>query len=149
MLVKDVMTRKVITLSEKATFLEVLSTFRKHKITGAPVVDAKGKISGIVSEKDLLFKLFPSEKDFYKNIEYYQNDLRREEVFSEVRKLRALKIMSKNVIYVNEDDHVLTACALLLIHNIRRLPVLRDGKVVGIVTTNNVFKNYLTQVISK
>ena len=148
MLVKDVMTKKVILIREKATFREILQTFRKNKISGAPVVDAKNNLVGIVSEKDLLFKLFPSEKEFYKNIEFYQSVSQRENIFTGVKKLTAGKIMSKNVIYVDENDHVLTACAQLLIHNIRRLPVLRNGKIIGIVTTGNVFKNYLSHTVT-
>ncbi len=149
MRVKDVMTKCVITLSEHASFDDILKIFRKNKISGAPVVNNEKKLVGIISEKDLLYKLFPSEKEFYKNVEYYFNESHRNDDFSRIRRLKASKIMTRDVIYANEDDHILTACAMLLIHNIRRLPVVKDGKIVGIVTTNNVFKNYLSHATSK
>jgi len=137
------MRKKVRTISPDWKFSQIIKFFTKHKISGAPVVNKKGRVIGIISEKDLLFKLFPSEEDFYKNIEYYFGKVATDEELKAVSNLNALKVMEKNVISVGPDDHVLSACAMLLIHHIRRLPVIDKGKLVGIVTTNDVFRNYL------
>ncbi len=144
MLIKDVMTKKVITIPLHFNFLQILRLFVKQNITGAPVVDKKGKVLGIISEKDLIFALFPNEKEFYKNMEFYMTETRREDLVKDVGKLKAEKLMRKNFLFVGPDDHILTACASLLLHNIRRLLVMDKGKLVGIVTTNDVFKNYLS-----
>ena len=149
MLIKDVMSRKVITIPPKYSFTQILELFKKYDITGAPVVDKHGKVLGIISEKDLIYALFPKQKEFYRNMEYYMTDSRREDAIKDVVKLNASKIMRKKYIFVKPDDHILTACSQLLIHNIRRLLVMDKRHLVGIVTTNDVFKNYLTHLINK
>ena len=149
MLVSEVMTRKVITFSPSDSFSKVIKLLLSHKISGAPVVNKKGKVVGVISEKDLFYKLFPSEKKFYKDIKYYMNHENLVKESKKVYRLKVKNLMSRNIISVRSDDHILTACSLILIHNIRRLPVIDDGKLVGIVTTNNIYKNFLLSLAKK
>lgn len=147
MLVKEVMSRKVRSLSPNETFSQIVKFLVKHRISGAPVVNKKGKVVGIVSEKDLLYKLFPSEKTFYKDPEYYMDYNRIESDAAKVRKLTAKHFMTKEVISVASDDHILKACSVFIFNKIRRLPVMDDGKLVGIVTTNDIYKKFLTVIL--
>ncbi len=149
MLVRDLMTSRVYTISSADSFSEIVSLLIKKRISGAPVVDKSGKVVGIISEKDLFYKLFPSQKQFYKNIEYYMNFERIEKESKKVSKLKARNFMSKKIISIRSDDYILKACSLFLIHNIRRLPVIDDGKLVGIVTTNNIYKNFLSNLVKR
>lgn len=146
MKVSDVMTRKLFLISEDLKFFDIVKFLVRHKISGAPVVDKNKNLVGLISEKDLLYKLFPSQKQFYKDIEYYFNHERLLEDAKKVLKMTARDIMRKEVIFISPDDNVLTACSLLLIHNIRRLVVVEKGKLVGIVTTNNLYKNFLLSI---
>ncbi len=149
MLVREVMTRKVYTVSATESFSNIVKLLVKRKISGVPVVNKKGKVIGIISEKDLFFKLFPSQKKFYKDIKFYMNFENIENDAQAIKKLKAKDFMSKEVISVSPDDHILKACSLSGLHNIRRLPVIEKGKLVGIVTTNNIYKNFLASFISK
>lgn len=146
MLVRDVMTKKVLTLSPSDSFSKAVKFLLKNKITGSPVVNTKGKIIGIISEKDLFHKLFPSEKKFYQDLEYYMNFENLEKEAVRVSRLKVRNLMSRRVIFVHPDDHILKACSLLLLNNIRRLPVIDRGQIVGIVTTNNIYKNFLVHL---
>ena len=143
MLVKDVMTKRVVTVLPEDSFARIVKLLIKKKISGVVVVNKKGKVVGVISEKDLLYKLFPSQKAFYKNLKYYMN---YDNVFrdaAKITKLKAKNLMTKKIISINSSDDILKACSLFLIHNIRRLPVIDNGRLVGIVSTNNIYKNFL------
>ena len=149
MLVRELMTKKVYTVRESERFGTIVNLLIAKKISGVPVINKNNKLIGIISEKDLLHKLFPKEEDFYKDINYYKNFRKIELEASHLSDLTAQDIMTKKVITVRPDNHVLVACSLIAIHDIRRLPVVDNGRIVGIVTTNNLYKSYLSSFISK
>ena len=110
MIAKDIMTRDVITVSPATTVKGVAMALIKNQISGAPVADKSGKIIGIVSESDIVAK---KGKD--------------------VR-----SIMSKKVISVVEETPVEEIAELMTTHHIKRLPVMNDGRVVGIVSRADI-----------
>src|SRR3989344_7000552 len=149
MLVRDVMTKHVFTLNLGDSFDKIVDLLSQKKLSGAPVIDKKKKVVGVISEKDLFHKIFPSQKAFYKDPEYFMNFDRLEKDAKGILKITAKKIMSRKVIYVQPEDHILKACSLFMMHNVRRLPVLDNGKLVGIVTTGNIFRNFLSHIVEK
>lgn len=142
------MTRTVHTISPSASFSEIVKVLSERKISGVPVVNKKGKVIGLISEKDLLFRLFPTQEEFYKDPEYYMNFDNVEKNSADIKNLTAKDIMSKDVVSVSSEDHILKACSYLLMKNIRRLPVIDKGKLVGIVTTGNIYKRYLSHFVN-
>lgn len=145
MLVKNAMTsKKIYTLSPEDSFEKIVKFLVDHKISGAPVVNKKGKLVGVVSEKDLFYKLFPSEDVFYKDPDYYMDFDRIEEDAVSAKKLKAKDLMTRKLITIGPDEHILKACSLFIKNKIRRLPVIKKGKLIGVVTTNDVYKRFLT-----
>src|SRR5882672_11342967 len=114
--VKEVMTRNVISFKEDTTVEEIAQTLTSKRITGAPVVAADGHVVGIVSEID---------------------------VFSKKGKL-ARDIMSPNVITVTEDTGIDEAARLLIGEKIRRVPVIKRGKMVGLLSRSDVLDFFAT-----
>jgi CBS domain-containing protein len=147
MQVAEVMTSKMHTVFSHASFAEILELLVSKHISGVPVVDKRRRLVGIISEKDLLSHLFPTIEEFYHDIHYYWNHQHIESEAGKITKLTAKELMNPRVVTVSPEDHVLRACALLLIHRIRRLPVVRERQLVGIVTTNNLYKNYLKHLL--
>ena len=147
MKVSEVMTHKVRTVGPEATYSQILKLLIRHKISGLPVVNKKGRVIGIISEKDLFNQLFPSEEIFYKDPEYYMDFNMIEKDDKAVRKIKVKKIMSKEVISIGSDDHVLKACSLFMKYKVRRLPVIDNGKLVGIISTNNIYKHFLARIV--
>jgi len=143
------MTKHVFTLNLGDSFDKIVDLLSQKKLSGAPVIDKKKKVVGVISEKDLFHKIFPSQKAFYKDPEYFMNFDRLEKDAKGILKITAKKIMSRKVIYVQPEDHILKACSLFMMHNVRRLPVLDNGKLVGIVTTGNIFRNFLSHIVEK
>jgi CBS domain-containing protein len=110
--VKEVMTRNVITFREETSLDEVAATLLEKRITGAPVVSAEGHVVGIISETD---------------------------VFSKKGKV-ARDIMSQRVISVTEETGIDEAARLLIGERIRRVPVIRGGKMVGLLSRSDVLE---------
>jgi CBS domain-containing protein len=108
--VKDVMTRNVTTFREDTPIEEITMTLASKRITGAPVVAEEGHVVGIVSESD---------------------------VFSKKGKV-ARDIMSQRVISVSEETGIDEAARLLIGERIRRVPVVRGGKMVGLLSRSDV-----------
>ena len=108
--VKEVMTRNVITFKEDTPVEEIAQTLSSKRITGAPVVAGDGLVVGIVSEVD---------------------------VFTKKGKL-ARDIMSPHVISVTEDTGIDEAARLLAGERIRRVPVIKRGKMVGLLSRSDV-----------
>jgi CBS domain-containing protein len=106
MTAKDLMTTEVITVGPAMTIKQLALTLIKNQISGAPVVDQRGKIVGIVSEADLVAK---KGKD--------------------VR-----SIMNRKVISIVEETPVEEIAQLMSRHKIKRLPVMNGDKMVGIVS---------------
>src|SRR3989344_9012601 len=145
MTVGDVMTTHVLTVQEDASYHDVVNILLQKKITGIPVVDSQGRLCGIISEKDLFHSLFPSPEEFYGDMAFYKNYENIEHDASKISDMCAGDIMTKEVVTVSPQHHVLVACSLIAVHHVRRLPVVDEEKLVGIVTTNNLYRNYLSK----
>jgi CBS domain-containing protein len=110
MLAKEIMTRDIIMVKPQMTVKQLAMLLIKNQISGAPVAAEDGKILGIVSEADILAK-----------------------------KARQVKgIMSTKVVSVNEETPVEEIAQLMAMHKIKRLPVMKGNKIVGIVSRADI-----------
>jgi CBS domain-containing protein len=110
MVAKNIMTRKVITIDPAAAVKELAKVLSRSRISGVPVVDKKGKVLGVVSEADIIGKKGKQVKS----------------------------IMTAEVISVTEETPVSEVAALMTGHRIKRVPVLRDNKLVGIISQGDI-----------
>jgi predicted transcriptional regulator len=123
---KGVMTKDVITFSSETTACEAIDLLLEHRISGAPVVDAQGCLLGIVSEKDLIVSA-----DFLGM------------VLS--AKTKVGDFMTKDgVVSFTEDAPIEEVGRALVRHNIKRVPILKDKRVIGIVSRRDVLR-YMRQ----
>lgn len=145
MKVREVMVREVITVTPQTTYEEAARILYGNKISGAPVVDLRGQIVGIVSEKDLFRAMYPSYGEFFAEPHAFHSLEQRED---EVRFLRfqpVERFMTSPAVVVAADDSILRAGGLLLAHGLHRLPVVERGKLTGIVTREDIFRAILQQ----
>lgn len=137
---KDVMTTPVITVRPEASLAEVARTLVGGRISGAPVVGADGTLLGMVTEADLL----PKEAGpvHLPGVWGLLEGLTRE-VQEQMRRYRgrtAAEVMTRPVITAREDTPVRQLAALMIRHRINRIPIVREGKVVGIVSRNDILR---------
>jgi acetoin utilization protein AcuB len=132
MLVGDRMTRRPITVTEDTSIDKALQLMRDEQVRRFPVLDKDGKLVGIVSEKDLLY-VSPSPA----------TSLSMWEIPYLLSKIKMRDTMTKDVITVTEDTPLEEAARIMADNKVGGLPVMRDGKLVGIITETDMFKVFL------
>jgi len=132
MLVGERMTRRPITITPDTPIEDALKLMKDERIRRLPVVDKKGRLVGIVTDKDLLYAS-PSPVT---SLSIY-------ELHYLLSKLTVQEVMTKEVITVTEDTPLEEAARLMADNKIGGLPVMRDGKLVGIITETDLFKIFL------
>jgi len=151
MFIKDIMESNVATLHRDATYEDAVRLFHTRDITGCPVLDDEGTVVGILSYKDLLRILFPFYDSYYKAPEMYTDYHDRECKAAEIRLHKVSSFMTPMVHTTTPDVPLLHAAGFMLAHHIQRLPVIENGKLVGIVTRKRIIrelfkKNFPSQV---
>lgn len=131
MLVGERMSHPVITIRPDLPIIDALNLMKREKIRRAPVV-RKGILVGIVSDKDLL-NASPSPA----------TTLSIWELNHLLSKITVDKIMSKDVLTVTEDTPIEEAARMMVDNKIGGLPVIRDERIVGIITETDLFKIFL------
>ncbi len=132
MLVGERMTRNPITTTGDVSVHEALDLMRRERVRRLPVVDKKGKLVGIVSEKDLLYAS-PSPA----------TSLSVWEIHSLLARLKVTDVMTAEVIAVTEDVPLEDAARIMADNKIGGLPVVRGGALVGIITETDLFKIFI------
>ena len=143
MYVKDLMDPKVLTVKPETSLPEAYDYMLVHNARGVCVVTGEGQIAGFVSEGDFIRATIPSATD----IAIYDTIITDKELPEQmVRNLRYTKvedIMSSNIVTIGSDEPILNALALLHVHNLKRLPVLEDGELVGTISRADILRNLL------
>jgi CBS domain-containing protein len=139
MQVRDVMTRNVISVKADDSILNAAQLMLQNHISGLPVVDAGGALIGVVTEGDFLRRgEIGTTKHRPKWLEFLLGPgrLAEEYVHSSGRKVG--EVMTPNPYTASEDDTLEKVVGLMERHRIKRLPVLRNGQLVGIVSRANL-----------
>lgn len=146
MQVQDIMTTRVITASPSTTVLELVRLLLENRISGVPVVDEQERLVGIVGEDELIRQL--TDVDSPKR-SWWQSLIAPPEDQAE-RYLRshgqiAADIMSRELMTVVESTTIGEAARLLEESRLRHLPVVREGRLVGIVSRSDLLRMLVTQ----
>ena len=140
----DVMTTHVITVDPDATVRDLATLLAERGISGAPVVGPNGRLVGIISEGDLLHRAEIGTARRHRErrrswwLDHFASDLARDYVKSHGRTVK--DIMTRDVVTVSEDTDLGDVAALLEARRIKRVPVMREGKVVGIISRANIVR---------
>lgn len=144
MLAKDIMTREVLIAHPDDSVDKVTHLMIDNKISGIPVVNVDDQVVGIITEKDLMVRAKELKVPFYvtlfDSIIFLENPIRFN---NEVKKYTATKVkeaMTTKVVAVEEDTPVAEIVELMQHKRINRVPVTRHGKLVGIITRNDLLK---------
>ena len=132
MLVRDRMSKHPITITADVNIDEALKLMRDNKVRRLPVVDKHGRLVGIVSEMDLLYAS-PSPAT---SLSVY-------EIHYLMARITVQDVMTKDVISIEENTPLEEAARIMVDNKIGGLPVVRDSKLVGIITETDLFKIFL------
>jgi len=141
-----VMTRTVVTVPADATVWAAADILLGARVSAAPVVDADGRMLGIVSEADLLNRpelgTVPA-RSWLQRLLTDEAILARDYLRSHSH--RVSDVMTRKVVSVEERTDLKEIATLMQKHRIKRVPVVRDGKVVGIVSRANLLQGLLAR----
>ncbi len=120
----QLMKANVIAVKKQTPIYEALELLHDHNVTGLPVVDDSKCLVGIISEKDVLaLLLVPAEESAT------VGDYMSEDVFS-----------------FDYDDGLIPICECFVKNDFRRVPILSDGRIVGIITRRDIIKYILSPI---
>jgi acetoin utilization protein AcuB len=132
MLVGNRMTPDPITVTDKTPIDEALKIMRDKNVRRLPVLSGKGELLGIVAERDILYAS-PSPA----------TSLSIHEIHYLISKLTVAEIMTKKVQTVTDDTPLEEAARVMADNRIGSLPVMHNGKLVGIITETDIFKAFV------
>jgi CBS domain-containing protein len=139
----DIMVTDVITLHVDDTVQTAARVLLDHRISGAPVLDAQGRLVGMVSEGDLIRRAeIGTEKRRSWWLELLTGAEEKARDFVRAHAVKVADVMSKDVIAAGEDASLNEIATLLERHGIKRLPIVRDGRPVGIVSRANLLQAF-------
>ena len=136
----DIMTRDVATVTRDTRIEDLCDLLKERKITGAPVVDAEGRLVGIVSKDDVLFRGRGLESEIRQTPDIKLLFTSGFVGFDQGGGGPVIvgQIMTKGVISASEDAAVEDLCSLMWEKRIHRIPIVRGGVLVGIVSALDI-----------
>lgn len=149
MFVRQIMLTPVITVPEDSSLEEAAKIMLEHNIGGLPVVDDRGELCGIVTESDFVAKEKGIPFSIYRFPQMFGEWMPRqhiERIYEAARNRAVRDIMSRDVTTVTEVDTLETVLEKMLKRGLHRLPVVRDGKPVGMVTRHELLRLMLKQL---
>lgn len=123
--ITDIMKTDVVTVKKDTPIYEAMKRLVEHNITGLPVVDDNMALVGIVTEKDMLRLIVDL-------------DVLKLESELDESSTRVAKYMTQEVVSFSPEDSLLEICDCLLERDFRRIPIVSDGKLVGILSRKDI-----------
>src|SRR5262245_4621535 len=138
---EDIMVRNVVTVAPQTSIVDAIELLAKHDVSALPVVDADNRLIGILSEADLLER---EELQATHHHTWWVEALtpasRLAAEFAKAHGKLVEQLMSTKVISAREDTPLSDIARLLEHHRIKRVPITRDGKLVGVVSRSNLIQ---------
>ena len=138
MVVRDVMSTGVLTAKKTDTLRSVVIKMLSRHCGAIPVVEDDGKLIGLVAVRDVMIPLYPKYGDYVHDNVHSRDFVEMEEGFPSVLKKTVEEVMSQNPLTVSPDDPILEAASYMGLKHFRRIPVVEDGKLVGMVSIGDI-----------
>ncbi len=123
------MTKNVITVQEDTPIDKAIELLAEMDITGMPVVDKTNRLLGIITEQDVMHLFYDESSLLYGNPDEHNKTVS--------------DFMSTPVIFFDENESVMEVCRCLKDYHFRRVPVTSEGKVIGLISRQDIIKYVL------
>lgn len=142
----DVMTREVVTIGPDTPVLQIVQLLLSRGISGVPVVDDSGALVGVVSEGDLVHRVeLGTEKRRGGWRAFFTGTATLAEEYVRSHGTIARDIMTRDVVTATRTTPLADVADLMAQKRIKRVPVLEDGRLVGIITRANLLRAFASQ----
>jgi CBS domain-containing protein len=147
--VKEIMTKNVITVTPDLAVDKLAALFWQNNISGAPVVDAEGRVVAVVTESDLIDQAkkihIPTMISFWDSVIMLGSAEKLEKEIGKWTGTTVSDVCSKKVITVDEDTSIEEIATIMSEKNIHTIPVLAGNELVGIVGKNDIIRTLARQ----
>jgi len=141
MLVKDVMSKNVITVTRDEMLADLVAKFRKHNYHTLPVIDNEKKVLGIVGSEDIMKVCLPHNpvlEKLLKSTHLYnteEEDILKMDIPEELgTTVKVSDIMNVNVVTIKDSETIADVRKQMKLHNVQRVPVTKNNVLVGFIT---------------
>jgi CBS domain-containing protein len=146
------MSRNAVTARAETPFEKIWELIFEKRVSGIPIVGKLNLLMGIISEEDLIEKLYPSYADYL--FDPQSRDFEKmEDKIADVSGIKAKHLMSKNVYTTTEEAPIMKAASSMLVYKVSCLPVVkekgRNKYVVGIICKGDIFSQLFTKKLGK
>jgi len=144
--VAQVMTENPVTVKRETSLTEAIKIIAEKRVSGLPVVDKDGKLVGVISETDLMWKETGVEPPpyvmFLDSVIYLENPARYEKEVHKALGQTVGEVMTSKAISITPDQSIKDAARLMHEKHVRRLPVVDEaGVLVGIITRGDIVRS--------
>ncbi len=153
MIVKEVMNPNYRYLLPKQTIAEAISAFKTasesegKNVFGMMVIDSNNKLVGMLSMYDILLFIKPKNTPILGEMEDLSPEPLYDILLERVKKIYVEDIMATDMVTVKPDTHIMVVVDIMLKKHIRRLPVIDNSRVVGILYRYNVFYSLMRKLV--
>ena len=141
---KEIMTDEVITVTKETSIKELSNLFIKHRVSGFPVVDEAGQLTGIVTEKNLIEQSknlhIPTVIALFDAVIYLESGKKFEEEVKRYNATRVEDIYTKKVVTVSPDTGIHEVGSLMAEKSVHSIPVVEGKTILGIIGKLDVIK---------
>jgi CBS domain-containing protein len=138
MKVSDVMTATPLTAKESDTLRSVVEKMVMRRCGALPVIDSNNALIGIVTIRDTMLPLYPNFGEYVHDTVHTRDFEEMEQNYRRVLTMKVKEVMTANPMHVSADDPALKAASYMGLKNLRRMPVVDGGKLVGMVSIGDI-----------
>ncbi len=143
----DIMTSIVITVTPDTSIQKLVAIFSEHNISGVPVVDDSGGLIGIVTESDLIDQTkklhIPTVVTILDSFFYLERPSKMEKEMKKMSGTKVLDIYSPQPITVKPESTIEEIATIMAEKNVHTLPVVREGKLIGVIGKKDIIKTLI------
>lgn len=138
MIVRNYMTKSVITVTPETPVKEIVLLMHKYKLQCIIIVSEDYKVDGIITHTDIFRRLLPLYNDFLQNESYWLNPEKIEGHTKGLMNKYAKDIMTKEPERIKPNMSLIEAGSLMIAYKIKQLPVVEDGKLIGVISYDDI-----------
>jgi CBS domain-containing protein len=137
---QDIMTVDIVTARPEMTVHDIATLMTRKHISGLPIVSKDGDVLGIISESDLIHRTELGTSDAPRTLSLFIGDTSAAQDFAKAHGKTAHDVMSRPVVSVHCDSDLNEVAEILDRRRVKRVPVLKDGKLVGIIARSDLIR---------
>lgn len=137
---REIMSTPVVTVRPERALKDVAALMAEHRVSGVPVVDRSGAVVGVISESDFIARMeFGPRHGLLDRLARWLGATRR------VRARSAAELMTSRVVTAGPDAAVRELVHLMSAHDVNRIPIVAEGRILGIVTRADILRTFTRQ----